>query len=658
MKTPAQVQRLQEELKRAIDQRDVFARELAKMLQHFEEKVRELSVIRRIGESLKYTRDVRKVFEVIIGTIMDDTNAENCSLMLLNRETGELTVKAARGQSDAVSSYFHTADRTGRTFRLGEGIAGWVAQHGEPLSIPDVSAGTVVPFYPELDEQGEPVPITDLSRNPQFVFAPDSAPPIGSLLCLPLVIDKEVVGVVNLSHPRPHAFSPVDQRVMTIITDQVAIALNSVQIFDDLQHLNLVLEEEVNRATEEMRRTNRELQVEISERERAERALRIQTEQLFQAQKMEAVGTLAGGIAHDFNNLLTQVIGFAELALIEPDHSPRWREYIARLPENAQRAARLISQLLTFSRQAATEPQALQLLHLIKETMKMLERTVPENISLRMKISPDVALVNADPTQMQQVILNLCINASHAMPNGGELTVGLENVTLDGAYCQQYACARPGDYVCLSVRDTGVGMAPEVQKRIFEPFFTTKGVGEGTGLGLAMVYGIVKSHEGHIHVTSEVEKGSEFRVYLPAMNVGATLVVAPEQESPVGGTETILMVEDQAEVLDAGQAMLEGLGYRVMTATNGEEAIEVYRAHRAEIDLVLTDMVMPKMGGQALYEALRQIDPAVKAVLMSGYSLKQDVDDLRAGGLKGFVQKPFNFVRLSRAVRQALDEQT
>ncbi len=608
MKTSAQVQQLQGELKRAIDQRDVFARELAKMLQHFEEKVRELSVIRRIGESLKYTRDVRKVFEVIIDTIIDDTNAENCSLMLLDRETGELTVKAARGQSDAVSSYFHTADRTGRTFRLGEGIAGWVAQHGEPLSIPDVSSGAVVPFYPELDERGEPVPIADLARNPQFVFSPDSAPPIGSLLCLPLVIDKEVVGVVNMSHPRPHAFSPVDQRMMTIITDQVAIALNSVQIFDDLQHLNLVLEEKVNRATEEMRRTNRELQAEINERKRAEEVLRAQAEQLLQAQKMEAVGTLAGGIAHDFNNLLTQVIGFAELALLEPDTSPRWREYISRLPENAQRAARLISQLLTFSRQAATESQPLQLLHLIKETLKMLERTVPENISIRMKVSSDVALVNADPTQIQQVILNLCINASHAMPNGGELTVGLENVALDEAYCQQYACARPGDYVCLSVRDTGVGMAPEVQKRIFEPFFTTKGVGEGTGLGLAMVYGIVTSHEGHIHVTSEVEKGSEFKVYLPAMNAGAALVVAPEQESPVGGRETILMVEDQAEVLDAGQAMLEGLGYRVMTAANGEEAVEVYRAHRAEIDLVLTDMVMPKMGGHALYEALRQID--------------------------------------------------
>ena len=654
MTNSSQVQRLQGELKRAVEQRNTFAQGLAKILQHFEEKVRELSVIRRIGESLKYTRDVRKVFEMIIDTIIADTNAENCSLMLLNRETGELTVKAARGQSDAAGSYFHTADRNGRTFRLGEGIAGWVAQHGEALSIPDISSGTVIPFYPELDEQG--IPVSDLSRNPQFASASNVPPSIGSLLCLPLVIDKEVVGVVNLSHPRPHAFSPVDQRMMTIITDQVAIALNSVQIFDDVHHLNLVLEEEVHKATEGLQRANQELQGEIGERKRAEEILKTQTEQLVHAQKMEAVGTLAGGIAHDFNNLLTQVIGFAELALLEPDGSPRWREYVAKLPENAQRAAKLIAQLLTFSRQAATEPQPLHLLNLVKETVKILERTVPESITLRVKVSPEVAQVNADPTQMQQVILNLCINASHAMPDGGELIVGLANATLDEAHCRHYAYGRPGDYVCLSVRDTGTGMPPEVQKRIFEPFYTTKGVGEGTGLGLAMVYGIVKSHEGHIDVSSEAGKGSEFRVYLPAMKVGATPVVAPEKESLVGGTETLLLVEDEGDVLDTGQVMLQGLGYRVLTAMNGEEAIQVYRAHQAEIDLVLTDMVMPKMGGQALYAALRQINPGVKAVLMSGYSLKQDIADLLAKGLKGFVQKPFNFARLGRAVRQALDE--
>ena len=378
--------------------------------------------------------------------------------------------------------------------------------------------------------------------------------------------------------------------------------------------------------------------------------------QLRQAQKMEAVGTLAGGIAHDFNNLLTTIIGFAQLALMEEGVSPLVREYIARIPEQGKRAAQLISQLLTFSRKAITEKQPMSLTPLVKETVKMLERTLPENVAIQLNAPGEVAQVNADPTQMQQVIMNLCINASHAMPCGGEMTVRIEDVTLDEAYCRKYVYARPGRHVCLSVRDTGMGMTPEVQARIFEPFFTTKGVGEGTGLGLAVVYGIVKGHEGHTNVYSEVGKGSEFKVYLPAMNVGTTLVVAPEKESSPGGTETLLLVEDDPTVLATGRAMLERLGYTVLTAADGEEALGVYRARRGEVALVLTDMVMPRMGGEELYEALVEVEPGVKVALMSGYSLKQDLSDLWAKGLKGFVQKPLDLYQLGKVVRQALDE--
>ncbi|OGG44674.1 MAG: hypothetical protein A3F84_11550 [Candidatus Handelsmanbacteria bacterium RIFCSPLOWO2_12_FULL_64_10] len=387
----------------------------------------------------------------------------------------------------------------------------------------------------------------------------------------------------------------------------------------------------------------------ITERKRLE-------QQLLQAQKMEAVGTLAGGIAHDFNNLLTTIIGFTQMALLEEDLNPRVRNYIARVPEQGKRAAKLISQLLTFSRKAVTEKQPMSLRSLVKETAKMLERTIPENIAIQLKMPEDVWTVNADLTQMQQVLMNLCVNASHAMPDGGELILGLENVTLDEAYCRQYVYACPGHYVCLSVRDTGVGMTPEVQGHIFEPFFTTKQAGEGTGLGLAMVYGIVKEHKGHVNVYSEVGKGSEFKVYLPAMEEEAIQQVVSTEEPPTGGTETLLLVEDEDLVLTAGREILERLGYTVLTAKDGEEALRVYRAHRGEIALVLTDMVMPKMGGQELYEALRQMDAGVKALLMSGYSLKEKVADLRAQGLKGFVQKPFGFAKLGQAVRKALDE--
>jgi len=228
-------------------------------------------------------------------------------------------------------------------------------------------------------------------------------------------------------------------------------------------------------------------------------------------------------------------------------------------------------------------------------------------------------------------------------------------VTLDDAYCRQYAYARPGRHVLLSVRDTGVGMTPEVQARIFEPFYTTKEVGKGTGLGLATVYGIVKGHEGHVNVYSEVGKGSEFKVYLPAMEAETGRRVAPVKERLAGGTETLLLVEDHEAVRVVGRTMLERLGYVVLTVSNGEEALEVYRAHRGEIALVLTDMVMPKMGGDALYDALREMDPSVKALMMSGYSVKQDLSDLQARGLRGFVQKPLDFHKLGQAVRRALD---
>ena len=378
--------------------------------------------------------------------------------------------------------------------------------------------------------------------------------------------------------------------------------------------------------------------------------------QLRQAQKMEAVGTLAGGVAHDFNNMLTTIIGFAQLALMEEDISPLVREYIARIPEQGKRAAALASQLLTFSRKAVAEKQPMSLTPLVKETVKMLERTLPEHVAIRLNLPDEVATVNADPTQMQQVIMNLCVNASHAMPGGGELTVGLKDVILDEAYCRKYAYARPGKHICLSVRDTGAGMTPEVQARIFEPFFTTKEVGEGTGLGLAVVYGIVKGHEGHINVYSEVGRGSEFKVYLPAVEGETPLRVVSEDESPAGGTETLLLVEDDARVLSVGQVMLKRLGYAVLTASNGEEALKVYRAHQDEIALVVTDLVMPKMSGQELFEALRQADAGVKVLLMSGYTFKQDLDAMLARGLRGFVQKPLDFYALGHAVRRALDE--
>ena len=379
-------------------------------------------------------------------------------------------------------------------------------------------------------------------------------------------------------------------------------------------------------------------------------------ERIQQHERLMAVGQLGAGIAHDFNNLLTGIMGYAELALDDLEPDSRAYQYITIIPKLGNRGANLIKQLLTFSRQTPTERRPMNLLPLVKEIVKMLQHTLPEHIVIRV-VSPDrVATINGDPTQMQQVITNLCVNAAHAMPNGGELTLSVTDVTLDEEYCRHHTDVSPGNYVNLSVRDTGVGMTPEVQGHIFEPFFTTKEVGGGTGLGLAVVYGIIETHEGHIGVYSEEGKGTEFTVYLPTLDVGEAREDVSGEERLPGGTETLLFVEDESMVLGAGQMMLESLGYTVLAARNGEEALEIYLPRWDEIALVLTDMVMPKMGGGELYEALLRINPGVKVVLVSGYNIKASNSDLQALGFKGFVQKPFRRNGLARKIREVLDE--
>ena len=378
-------------------------------------------------------------------------------------------------------------------------------------------------------------------------------------------------------------------------------------------------------------------------------------ERIQRQNRLTAVGRLAGGIAHDFNNLLTGIIGYAELASETLDPGSRVYQYINAIPKLGVRGADLIKQLLTFSRQADVERKPMNLVPLIKEIVKMLERTLPESIDIRMVGMDQVAAINADPTQIQQVIMNLCVNAGHAMPEGGELTLEINSVSLDREYCGHHPEAKPGDYIRLSVRDTGVGMTSDVQERAFEPFFTTKKVGEGTGLGLSVVYGIVRAHEGHIGIYSEVGKGTQFNVYIPSTSIEEACEEAPKEGHLPVGTEHLLFVEDEPMVLGAGRAMLESLGYTVLTAKDGEEGLKTYLAHWDEISLVLTDMVMPRMGGRDLHEALTRVNPEVKVVLVSGYSMNQSLDELMSAGFKGFVHKPFRADNLARAVREALD---
>jgi two-component system cell cycle sensor histidine kinase/response regulator CckA len=398
----------------------------------------------------------------------------------------------------------------------------------------------------------------------------------------------------------------------------------------------------------ELRRLNAELQAEITERKQLEA-------QLLQAQKMEAIGQLAGGIAHDFNNLLTPICGFAELLLEKAPESSEQQEYLRQIRVAAERAAALTGQLRLFTRQAKGERRPLQLNSVVEETHDLLERSIPKGIAIELRLESELWAVEADSSQISQVLMNLGVNARDAMPDGGTLTLETRNVTLDEEWARAILEARPGRYVRLSVSDTGCGMSPEVQARLFEPFFTTKEVGQGTGLGLSIVYGIVKGHKGFINVYSEEGRGSTLHVYLPVIE-GAVEEREVEGLELPAGTETILLVDDEEMVRALGQAVLEPCGYTVLMAEDGVQALEVYQAHQGEIGLVVLDVIMPQMGGFECLRRLRELDPRVRVLISTGYTARGLAQELVAEGALGVVEKPFQIHDFATAVRGALDE--
>ena len=383
---------------------------------------------------------------------------------------------------------------------------------------------------------------------------------------------------------------------------------------------------------------------------------RILEQQLFQAQKMEAVGTLAGGVAHDFNNLLQVVLGYSELILSDGDLLAQYREDLTKVYQAARNGADLVQRLLTFSRKTEVKPRPLNLNKRIVQLDKMLSRTIPKMIETKLILANELAAINADPTQMEQVLMNLALNARDAMPEGGKLIIQTENVILDVDYCKTHLEAKPGPYVMLSVSDTGQGMDKNTVQHIFEPFFTTKGPGEGTGLGLAMVYGIVKQHGGHIMCYSEPGQGTIFKMYFPALVSGEETRETDTKPVPSGGSETILLVDDEQMIRDLCSRILTKSGYNVITASNGKEALELYREQREKISLVILDLIMPEMGGKQCLEGLMALDPAVKVVIASGYSGKETAKEALTSGAKGFIDKPYDVRQVLGVVRSVLDD--
>jgi PAS domain S-box-containing protein len=381
--------------------------------------------------------------------------------------------------------------------------------------------------------------------------------------------------------------------------------------------------------------------------------------QLQHAQKMEAVGTLAGGIAHDFNNLLQAIQGYTELLLMrKKDGEPGFRE-LQEVIRASKRGAELTQQLLTFSRKVESKRKPLDLNQEVGELRHLLERALPKMIEVEFNLEPDLQMIKADSTQLKQVLMNLALNAKDAMPEGGKLVIETQNITLDQEFCKRYAEIKPGDYVLLSMADTGHGMDKETLEHIFDPFYTTKEVGKGTGLGLAIVYGIVKNHEGYVMCHSRPESGTSFRVYLPASEAVtecAEVVEALESKPlAMGGEETILLVDDEEFIRELMVDVLGQAGYTVLTAGNGEQALEVYRREQAQIDLIILDLIMPGMGGSKCLEELLKIGSQARVLIASGYSPDASTKGALETGAAGFINKPYDTKQLLELVRKILD---
>jgi two-component system, cell cycle sensor histidine kinase and response regulator CckA len=378
--------------------------------------------------------------------------------------------------------------------------------------------------------------------------------------------------------------------------------------------------------------------------------------QLLHSQKMEAIGTLAGGISHEFNNLLQAILGYTDLLLMRTKKTDPNHKKLEIVCQTARDGADLVSRILAVSMKAELRARPTDLNQEMRRVAKLLRRTVHRMIAIDLVLADDLWVIDADPAQIEQVILNLAVNAQHAMPDGGRLLIETSNVSLEGEYARPPLDAKPGKYVMLTVSDTGTGMEPEVVGRIFEPFFTTKAQGEGTGLGLAMVHGIVTQHGGYIRCYSEPGLGTSIKIYFPVSETERLLDVAETREMPAFGTETILLVDDDSRIRDIAQEMIKMGGYKVIGASSGEEAMEMYADQKSEISLVILDLIMPGMGGKKCLEELLRIDPDLKVLFASGYSSNGLTIDETGTGARGFIRKPYDAKDILTAIRRVLDQ--
>lgn len=458
-----------------------------------------------------------------------------------------------------------------------------------------------------------------------------------SVATVPLVAGDEIMGVIGLGTYRERDFS-MEQDFLQSLAHEITMGLKNALLFEEIQKHTLELEERLA----ELKRANEEKDS-------------LQT-QLLQAQRMEAIGILSGGIAHDFNNLLQVIQGYTDLALFEIKEGDKGYRQLREIRKAAKDSAELTEGLLTFSRRIESKLRPVDVNQEIGQLAAMIYRTFPKMIDIQVDLEEPIRTISADPSQLHQVLMNLAVNARDAMPEGGTLSIETRNVNLDDEYCRKHLGTKPGDYVLVSVLDNGMGMEEKTSERIFDPFFSTKDPGKGTGLGLSIAYGIVKSHGGHILCHSELGKGSSFQIYLPAL-VEESFIASDTVriEEPMGGTETLLIIDDEDKIRDVATELLSNFGYRILTATNGKEGVRLYREKADEIDLVVLDLIMPEMGGRQCLEDILQINPSAKIVVASGYPADGQLKEVREVGAVAILTKPYDATKLLELVREVLD---
>jgi len=423
--------------------------------------------------------------------------------------------------------------------------------------------------------------------------------------------------------------------LLSIILLNTANALESLEFYRLLQNQNIILEKKVEERTKALAHSERQLQ---------------------QAMKLQAIGTLAGGIAHDFNNILSPIVGYTELTMDDIPEDSQARNYLERILKATNRAKELVQQILMFSRQNCQERKPLKVQNLIKEALKLLRATIPATVEINCDVGQDCGPIMGDPTQIHQVIMNLCTNAYHAMQEtGGSLDVSLKEIDISYEQTRERLGMKLGKHLQLTVKDAGHGMEPEVLERIFEPYYTTKKQGKGTGLGLSVIDGIVKNHGGDITVSSQPGKGAVFNIYLPVIDHIDVETESAETTIAANGSERILLIDDEEQIIDFEQQILERLGYKVISKTDSEEALEEFAAQPDQFDLVITDMTMPKMTGDQLARKMMDIKPEIPVILCTGFNEAITEEKALAMGIDKFVMKPIVKDKLANTIRAVLD---